>query len=158
MAIIIKHPHGNCVWAAWTAWTAKEAYWPMVNVHELQTRITHWPTIPYIMVIAGYLIVRSIVPFLKNSLVGGPLYTYWNSLGNWNSALLYFKLLFRIGVWTFACFVRLLLATVLCIIGNLVPAYTCIACFPVVKKFTKKRITAPILKPTGDQKPETFLA
>ena len=38
-------------------------------------------------------------------------------------------------------------------IGNLVPAYICIIYFPVGKS---KRITMRILKPTDDQKPETF--
>ena len=34
---------------------------------------------------------------------------------NWNSAVLYFKQLFHIWIWTFARFVRPLLATILCI-------------------------------------------
>ena len=41
---------------------------------------------------------------------------------------------FHTGAWTFARFVRPLLATILCIIWNLVPAYTCITYFPVGKK------------------------
>ena len=39
--------------------------------------------------------------------------------------------------------------------GNFVAAYTCIMHFPVWKK--KNEVTAQILKPTDDQKPETFL-
>ena len=42
---------------------------------------------------------------------------------DWNSAMLCFKQLFHIGVWTFGRFVRPLLATILCM-GNSVPAYT----------------------------------
>ena len=80
---------------------------------------------------------------------------------NWDSAVLCFKRLFHIGVWTFAWFVRPLLATILCIweIWSLCTQY--ITYFPVGKK--KKRIaekrrrkktcvTAPILKPSdGDR-------
>ena len=47
--------------------------------------------------------------------------------------------------------------------GNLFIAYTCITYFPVSIKTNytppppkKKRITAPILKPTDDHKPDTF--
>ena len=41
---------------------------------------------------------------------------------------------FHTGAWTFARFVRPLLAAILCIMWNLVPAYTCITYFPVCKK------------------------
>ena len=42
---------------------------------------------------------------------------------------------FHIEVWTFSRFVRPILATILCICGNLVPAYvTCVTYFPVGKK------------------------
>ena len=62
----------------------------------------------------------------------------------------------------FVGFVMPLLATILCIImGNLVPTYTCSTYFPVgqtkTKMAEKKRVTTPILKPTGDQKRETPL-
>ena len=72
---------------------------------------------------------------------------------DWNSAVLCFKRLFHIGLWMFAQFVRPLLATIFCIMGNLVPAYTCITYFPVGKKTqrTKNCVTAPILKPTDVQ-------
>ena len=46
--------------------------------------------------------------------------------------------------------------------GNLVAVYICITYFPVgggkkdYQNNTQKCITAPILKPTDDQKPETF--
>ena len=43
---------------------------------------------------------------------------------DWNSAVLCFKRLFHIGVWTFARFVRPLLAHHTLYMGNLVPAYT----------------------------------
>ena len=36
-----------------------------------------------------------------------------------------FKRLFHIGVWTFARFVMPLLASILWVMGNLIPAYTC---------------------------------
>ena len=43
---------------------------------------------------------------------------------DWNSAVLWFKRLRHIGVWTFAWIVRPLLATILLYMGNLFPAYT----------------------------------
>ena len=53
----------------------------------------------------------------------------------------------------FARFVRPLLATILSVWEIWSPP-----CITLEKKITrtKKRITAPILKPTDDQKPETF--
>ena len=49
-------------------------------------------------------------------------------------------------------------------IGKLVPAYTCITYIPVSRiapetktnKNKQKSVTAPIMKPIDDQKPETF--
>ena len=77
---------------------------------------------------------------------------------DWNSAALCFKSLFHIGVWPFARFVRPLSATMLCIweIWSL-----CIYMYHVFPCWQKKRITKTkkkILKPTDDQKLETFLA
>ena len=72
---------------------------------------------------------------------------------DWNSAVLCFKRLFHIlWVWTFAQFVRPLLATILCIWEIWSPRIQSITYFPVGK--TK------ILKPTDDQKPvgEVLLA
>ena len=48
-------------------------------------------------------------------------------------------------LWTFAWFVRPLLATILCIMGNLVPAYhvSCITYFPVGQKKKEKRLQPP---------------
>ena len=71
--------------------------------------------------------------------------------------------LFHIGIWMFARFVRPLLYTLN--MGNLVPAYTMCHVFPCWQKRKEKKrwpkkghVTAPILKPTDDdQKPETFL-
>ena len=77
---------------------------------------------------------------------------------DWNSAVLCFKRIFHIGVWRFAWFVRPLLATILCIWGNLVPAYNVSRISLLAKKRwpKKKRVTTPILKPTDDPKPDTF--
>ena len=97
---------------------------------------------------------------------------------DWNSAVLCFKFkwLFHIGVWTFTWFVRPLLSTILCVCEIWLPRIQCITYFPARKKNkkrrcrkppppkkkkknkknTKKCITAPILKSTDDQKPETF--
>ena len=80
---------------------------------------------------------------------------------DWNSAVLCFKRRLHIGVWTF---VRPLLAVILRIsIGIWSPRIQCITCFPVGKKNQKtnkwpkrRRVSAPILKPTDDQKPDTF--
>ena len=59
----------------------------------------------------------------------------------------------------YARFVRPLLATILCM-GNLVPAYTMNHVFPCLKKKitpkNQKHIIALILKPTDDQKLETY--
>ena len=78
-----------------------------------------------------------------------------NSWINWNSVMLCFKRLFHIGVWTFARFVRPLLATILCIweLWSLrIYAYIYVSRISLLTK--KKHVTAPIL--TNDQKPETF--
>ena len=77
----------------------------------------------------------------------------------WNSAVLCFKRLFHIGVWTFARFERPLSITILCICEIWSLRIQCITYFPVGKKKMAKEncITAPILKPTDDQKLETFL-
>ena len=70
------------------------------------------------------------------------------------------KRLFHIGVWTFAWFVRPLLSLSH---HTLYIGYTM---YHVIwqkkndgrkKKRKKQRVTAPILKPTDDQKPKTFL-
>ena len=81
-----------------------------------------------------------------------------------NSAVLCFQRHFHTGVWTFAWFVRPLLATILCVweswfsSNNRVYMYHVFHWLkPERKKITKKmRVTATILKPTYDQKPETF--
>ena len=85
-----------------------------------------------------------------------------NCLIDWNSALL-----FHIGIWTFALFVRPLLATILCIWEILsvcihVSHISLIAKkekekkrLPKKKEPKKKRVAAPILKPIYDQKLET---
>ena len=79
--------------------------------------------------------------------------------------LLWFKRLFHIGVWTFARFVRPLLAIILCVweiwsgSNNRMYMYHIfhwLAKKTDYQKKNKKRVTAPILKPTYDQKPETF--
>ena len=62
-----------------------------------------------------------------------------NCCVDWNSAVPCFKRLFHIGVWTFAWFVRPLLATILCIMENLVPACTC----RPITYLAKKNITPP---------------
>ena len=53
---------------------------------------------------------------------------------DWNFAVLCFKWLFHIGVWTFARFVRPLLATILYIWEIWSPRIQCITYFPVGKK------------------------
>ena len=81
---------------------------------------------------------------------------------NWNSAMLCYKLLFHIVVRTFAQFVRPLLATILCIwkiwsgSNNLINITYFTGCQKIKNKI-KKCVTAPILEPTYDQKPENFL-
>ena len=81
---------------------------------------------------------------------------------NWNSAALCFKGLFHIGVWTFARFVRPLLTSILCI-WEICSPFIQSRFSPLAKKTKKqknknKSVTAPILNPTDDQKPDTFLA
>ena len=81
---------------------------------------------------------------------------------DWNSDTLCFKWLFHIGVWTFAWFVRPLLATILCVweiwSGSNIHI-PCIMYFTGWQKIIiskKKCVTAQLLKPTYEQKPETF--
>ena len=93
------------------------------------------------------------------------VYCSQNCRIDWNTAMLCFKWLFHIRVWTFARFVRPLFATILCTWEIWSTAYTMYHIFPCwqkKKKMAEKnkkfgRITAPTLKPTDDQKPETFL-
>ena len=85
---------------------------------------------------------------------------------DWNSAVLCFKRLFHIRIWTFAQFVRPLLATILCVweiwSGSNNCVYRCMYhtfhWLAKQKDYQNKQncITAPILKLTYDQKPETF--
>ena len=89
------------------------------------------------------------------------LFGLWNNvqlqpklLDRLNSAVLCYKRLFQKGV----------LATILCTWEIWTPHIQCITYFPIGKKMAKKngkkkkkkRSTAPILKPTDDQKPESF--
>ena len=83
--------------------------------------------------------------------------------GLWNDVPLQPKLLFH-SHWSMyvcpICEASLIHHTLY--MRHLVAAYTCITYFPVRKKYIKnkylkKHVTAPILKPTDDQKPETFV-
>ena len=77
---------------------------------------------------------------------------------DWNSAVLCFKLLFHIGVWTFAWFARPLLATILCMyIWEMWSPHIHVSRISLLAKKGTKHVTAPILKPTDDQKLETFV-
>ena len=74
-------------------------------------------------------------------------HNYWI---DWNSAVLCFKWLFHIGVWTFAWSLR-----------NLVPhihMYYKFYCWQKKIDYQQKtkHVTTPILKLTNDYKPETF--
>ena len=83
---------------------------------------------------------------------------------DWNSATLWFKWLSQRDI-NVCPILRPLLATILCVYeiwsgsNNRVYMYHVYHC--VAKQKTKnknKKVTAPTLKPTNDQKPETFLA
>ena len=75
------------------------------------------------------------------------------------------KQLFHIGVWKFAWFVWPPLATILCVwemwsgSNNRIYTYHVLHSLAIKKDYQKKkkRVTAPILKLTYNQKPETFL-
>ena len=73
-----------------------------------------------------------------------------------DSAVLCFKRLFHIGVWR--GFVRPLLATILCIWEIWSRVYNVSRISLSAKKIgrKRKRVRAPILKPTNNQKPETL--
>ena len=74
---------------------------------------------------------------------------------DWHSAVLCFKRLFQIGVWTFSRFMRPLLATILCIWEIWSPRIQCVTYFPVGKKNMAEKKARHRTDFEADRWPET---